>query len=137
MDNLRDNHAYQEDPWRVFRIMSEFVEGFEVMSRVGPAVSIFGSARTPSDHRYYQMARKLGAMLVDHDFAVITGGGMMAELCARLPGLRWAVAGDDDAAEEFDSAGLVVLLVNEAAPEVPDAIKFASWADLRLPLPKK
>ena len=65
----------REDTWRVFRIMSEFVEGFETMSRVGPAVSVFGSARTPRNDRHYEKARKLGRMLAERGFAVITGGG--------------------------------------------------------------
>ncbi len=64
-----------EDPWRVFRIMSEFVEGFETMSRIGPAVSVFGSARTPRSHPDYVKARKLGQLLAKRGFAVITGGG--------------------------------------------------------------
>ena len=64
-----------EDTWRIFRIMSEFVEGFETMSRIGPAVSIFGSARTPQKDTYYVKARKLATMLSKRDFAIITGGG--------------------------------------------------------------
>jgi len=64
-----------QDPWRVFRIMSEFVEGFEVMSQIGPAVSIFGSARTPRSHADYRKARKLAGMLAERGFAIITGGG--------------------------------------------------------------
>lgn len=64
-----------QDPWRVFRIMSEFVEGFETMSRIGPAVSIFGSARTPRSHRDYRLARKMAAMLAEQGFSIITGGG--------------------------------------------------------------
>jgi uncharacterized protein (TIGR00730 family) len=63
------------DTWRVFRIMSEFVEGFETMSHIGPAVSIFGSARTPADHADYKQARQLAGMLGRHGFAIITGGG--------------------------------------------------------------
>jgi len=63
------------DTWRVFRIMSEFVEGFETMGQVGPAVSVFGSARTPEDHADYRKARKLGGMLAEAGFSVITGGG--------------------------------------------------------------
>ncbi|MBN1943196.1 MAG: TIGR00730 family Rossman fold protein [Phycisphaerae bacterium] len=63
------------DPWRIFRIMSEFVEGFETMSRVGPGVSIFGSARTPKHSVYYRKARKLGSMLSEKGFTIITGGG--------------------------------------------------------------
>jgi len=64
-----------EDPWRVFRIMSEFVDGFETMSRIGPAVSVFGSARTRRSDLYYAQARKLGRMLAKANLAVITGGG--------------------------------------------------------------
>ena len=76
MNNVTNNKPpYAEDPWRVFRIMSEFVEGFEEMSQVGPAVSVFGSARTQHGSRYYTQARKLGAMLAKRGFSVITGGG--------------------------------------------------------------
>jgi uncharacterized protein (TIGR00730 family) len=65
---------YQET-WRVFRIMAEFVEGFEELSKLGPAVSIFGSARTPSDHPYYKLAVETAAELAKAGMAVITGGG--------------------------------------------------------------
>ena len=64
-----------EDPWRVFRIMAEFVEGFDDMSKVGDAVSIFGSARTKKTDRYYKLAEKTTGLLVKEGFAVITGGG--------------------------------------------------------------
>ena len=64
-----------QDPWRVFRIMSEFVEGFETMSDIGPAVSVFGSARAPRSDPYYAKARQLSRMLAERGFAVITGGG--------------------------------------------------------------
>ena len=64
-----------EDPWRLFRIMAEFVDGFDTMSRVAPAVSIFGSARTLPDNMYYKMAEQLARELVAKGFAVITGGG--------------------------------------------------------------
>jgi len=64
-----------KETWRLFRIMAEFVDGFEAMSRVGLAVSIFGSARTKPDAVHYKNAEKLAAKLVDHGFAVITGGG--------------------------------------------------------------
>src|SRR5438105_15306544 len=64
-----------QDTWRIFRIMAEFVEGFEVMNRVGHAVSIFGSARTkPSDH-YYKAAEETARLLAEQKLAVITGGG--------------------------------------------------------------
>lgn len=64
-----------QDTWRVFRIMSEFVEGFETLSRIGPAVSIFGSARTTPGQPEYVLAQKLAQTLVGKGFAVITGGG--------------------------------------------------------------
>lgn len=71
----RQQMAGPEDPWRVFRIMAEFVEGFDVMGRLGPAVSVYGSARTPRDASAYEQARQLGHDLVGKGFAVITGGG--------------------------------------------------------------
>jgi hypothetical protein len=76
-DDTPGNHksALRFESWRVFRIMSEFVEAFETLSRLGPAVSIFGSARTPPDNRYYTLAVECAAGLVEKDFAVITGGG--------------------------------------------------------------
>ena len=63
------------DPWRSLRILSEFVEGFDALAAVGPAVSVFGSARTKPSSPYYKMARKLGSMLARQGYAVITGGG--------------------------------------------------------------
>ena len=63
------------DPWRSLRILSEFVEGFDALASVGPAVSVFGSARTKSNHRYYRQARQLGRRLAEAGYAVITGGG--------------------------------------------------------------
>jgi uncharacterized protein (TIGR00730 family) len=65
----------REDPWRIFRIMSEFVDGFETMSQFGPAVSIFGSARTPRSDPFYAKARAFGRMCAKNGLAVITGGG--------------------------------------------------------------
>ncbi len=64
-----------EDVWRIFRIMAEFVDGFESLSQIGPAVSVFGSARTREDDRYYKLAVDLGRALAKRKFAVITGGG--------------------------------------------------------------
>ena len=63
------------DPWRVLRIQAEFVEGFGAMAELGPAISVFGSARTPPDHPEYAQGVKLGAALAQAGFAVITGGG--------------------------------------------------------------
>jgi uncharacterized protein (TIGR00730 family) len=63
------------DSWAIFKIMSEFVVGFEKLSKIGPCVSIFGSARTPRDHAHYKMAEDIAAKLVRHGYGVITGGG--------------------------------------------------------------
>src|SRR5213076_1753118 len=65
----------REDPWRIFRIMAEFVDSFETLSQVGPAVTIFGSARAARSDSWYKAAVELGRELAKHDFAVITGGG--------------------------------------------------------------
>jgi uncharacterized protein (TIGR00730 family) len=65
----------QEDPWRVFRIMAEFVDSFESMSKIGAAVTVFGSARTKPRDPMYRKAEKLGRLLVENGYAVITGGG--------------------------------------------------------------
>ena len=64
-----------EDTWRVFRIMGEFVDGFETLSNIGSAVSIFGSARAKRSDPYYKMCRQLGKALAKEGMAVITGGG--------------------------------------------------------------
>lgn len=64
-----------DEPWRIFRIMAEFVEGFEEMAKVGPAVSIFGSARTEPGDKYYELAQETAKEVVKAGFAVITGGG--------------------------------------------------------------
>jgi len=63
------------DSWATFKIMAEFVDGFEKMSRIGPCVSIFGSARTKSGSKYYVLAEEIAARLVKAGFGVITGGG--------------------------------------------------------------
>ena len=63
------------ETWRVFRIMSEFVEGFETLKDLGPAISIFGSARTRKDEGSYKMARNVAEMLARRGFAIISGGG--------------------------------------------------------------
>ncbi len=63
------------DPWRVLRIQAEFVEGFGALAKLGPAISVFGSARTSEDHPEYALARRTAELLVGAGFAVITGGG--------------------------------------------------------------
>ena len=103
-----------KDTWRIFRIMSEFVDGFETMSQLGPAVSIFGSARTPRSDADYRKARKLAGMLAERGFAVITGGG---------PGLMEAAnRGAHDV--RGTSVGLNITL--------PEEQNANPWADIRL-----
>ena len=63
------------DTWRTLRILGEFVEGFDALAGIGPAVSIFGSARIGRRNRYYGAARRLAAELAKQGFAIITGGG--------------------------------------------------------------
>jgi uncharacterized protein (TIGR00730 family) len=65
----------KEDTWRVFRIMAEFVEGFEDLAHIQPAVAVFGSARTKPSHPHYRLTRRLGAALARQGFTVVTGGG--------------------------------------------------------------
>ncbi|MEI7998530.1 MAG: TIGR00730 family Rossman fold protein [Candidatus Omnitrophota bacterium] len=64
-----------EDPWRIFKIMAEFVDGFEELKDIGPAVSIFGSSRIKSGHPYYLAAEKTAYLLAKAKYAIITGGG--------------------------------------------------------------
>jgi uncharacterized protein (TIGR00730 family) len=75
MAKLKKTPIPDENPWRVFRIMSEFVEGFDELSQIGPAVSIFGSARIKPGHKYYKEAVHTAELLVKDGYAVITGGG--------------------------------------------------------------
>ena len=70
-----DTDWVHADPWRVMRIQSEFVEGFGTLAELGPAISVFGSARTPRDSPHYAAGVELGRRLAEAGFAVITGGG--------------------------------------------------------------
>src|SRR5256885_16253334 len=67
--------SHHADPWRVLRILSEFVEGFDALNEVGPAITVFGSARSHPNDPYYLAGMKLGDALANRGFAVITGGG--------------------------------------------------------------
>lgn len=95
------------DSWRMFRIMAEFVDGFDAMSAVDiPAVTIYGSARTPADHPYYRLAEEIAGALAGAGFAVITGGG---------PGIMEAA--NKGAAEAGGvSIGLNISLPHEQTP---------------------
>ena len=74
-DGLEKDDFTKEDTWRIFRIMSEFVDGFEVLSKVGKAVSIFGSARTKPDAQFYKLAEEVAYYIAKAGYAVITGSG--------------------------------------------------------------
>ena len=74
----------ETDPWRTLRILSEFVEGFDAMAKVGPAITVFGSARTTVDSPFYALARTIGRRLAEAGYAVITGGGPGAMEAANL-----------------------------------------------------
>lgn len=63
------------DTWQIFKIMAEFVDGFEKLSKIGPCVSIFGSARTKPDHEFYQLAEDIAFKLTKEGYGIITGGG--------------------------------------------------------------
>lgn len=75
MNGPSHNGFLREDPWRIFRIMAEFVDSFETLSAAGPAVTVFGSARTRRSDKYYKMAVHLGEELARNGLAIITGGG--------------------------------------------------------------
>jgi len=119
MDTMEKQYvidALAEDSWRMFRIMGEFVQGFEEMADVGKAVTIFGSARVKADADTYLKARQLANDLARSGYAIITGGG---------PGIM--EAGNRGAMEgEGRSLGLNVDLPHEQAPNgyQTDSLKF-------------
>jgi hypothetical protein len=105
-----------QDPWRVFRIMAEFVDGFELMAQVPPGISVFGSARTQPGQPYYEKAVQAGRRIAEAGFSVITGGG---------PGI---MEGANKGAKEAggESVGLNILLPFEqvANPYLTKVINF-------------
>lgn len=101
--NNQAQHFIKEDPWRIFRIMAEFVDSFETMSQVGPAVTVFGSARIKPSNPCYRAAVELGRELARNNFAVITGGG---------PGIMEA-ANKGAAKAKGKSVGLNIALPHE------------------------
>jgi len=74
-NSKRWNEIKTNDSWAIFKIMGEFVNGYEKLSKIGPCVSIFGSARTKPDHKYYKLAENVATQIVEHGYGVITGGG--------------------------------------------------------------
>jgi uncharacterized protein (TIGR00730 family) len=93
------------ESWKIFQIMAEFVEGFERLAHIKPSVSIFGSARTPSDHPHYKLAEDIARALSDSGFSVVSGGG---------PGIMEA-ANKGAFAGRSPSIGLNILLPHEQA----------------------
>lgn len=75
LDTTGPSDWVHQDPWRVMRIQSEFVEGFGALAELGPAISVFGSARTPVESPEYEAGVRIGRALVEAGFGVITGGG--------------------------------------------------------------
>ncbi|MDD2570024.1 MAG: hypothetical protein PHP77_02850, partial [Bacteroidales bacterium] len=69
------NEIKTENSWQIFKVVAEFVEGFEQLARIGPSVAVFGSARTKPENKYYQMAEEIGFLLTQLGYGVITGGG--------------------------------------------------------------
>ena len=74
-NNKKWNEIKTNDSWSIFKIMGEFVEGYEKLSAIGPCISIFGSARTIPEDKYYKLAEEIAAEIVDRGYGVITGGG--------------------------------------------------------------
>ncbi|MGE0159556.1 MAG: TIGR00730 family Rossman fold protein [Gemmatimonadales bacterium] len=92
LESVEDIRTIGKDAWRVFRIMGEFVEGFEDMSQIGPAVSVFGSARTSPDDPMYRRCVETTRLLGEAGYSIITGGGPgimeAANRGARLAGVK-------------------------------------------------
>ena len=75
MTDGQRSDLHSQDSWRIFRYLSEFVESFDLLSQVGPAVTMFGSARTRSNNQFYKLARETAGLMAKAGYAVITGGG--------------------------------------------------------------
>ncbi len=103
---MRDSFSHSFDAWRVFRILAEFVDGFETMTSIGPSVSLFGSAQIKENDPYYNIASKLASKIAQKGFAIITGGG---------PGIMEA-ANEGAKMGGGPSCGLTIDLPYEEAP---------------------
>lgn len=114
-ESLEEKNNFKESvQWRIFRIMAEFVDGFEFLSDFKKSVTFFGSARTSSSDPYYQEARKLAKMLADENFTVVSGGG---------PGIMEAANRGACESKKGDSVGLNIQLKHEQ--RVNDYVKKA------------
>jgi len=69
------SETISQDTWEIFKVMAEMVDGFQKLTRIGPCVSIFGSARTPENHKYYKLTEEIAYLLTKSGFGIITGGG--------------------------------------------------------------
>ncbi len=74
-ENKNWNEIKTQNSWQIFKIMAEFVEGFEKLAKIGPCVSIFGSARTKPDHEFYKLGEEIAQKLTRKGYGIITGGG--------------------------------------------------------------
>jgi uncharacterized protein (TIGR00730 family) len=104
--NLLTTDFEQEESWRIFRIMAEFIEGFELLSKVGKAVCVFGSSRLKKNDKYYKTSEKVAHLLAKSGYAVITGGG---------PGIMEA-ANKGAKKANGKSVGLNILIPTEQKP---------------------
>ena len=112
------NEIKTADSWQIFKILSEFVDGFETLSKIGPCVSVFGSARTKPSNRFYRLAEDIGAKLTQSGYGVITGGG---------PGIMEA-ANKGAKAAKGKSVGLnIVLPFEQEANEFIDPDKVINF----------
>lgn len=111
---MRRDAALSRETWKLFKILSEFVDGFDMMSRVGPAVSIFGSARTTPDRPEYKLAQQVAAKFVHAKLGVITGGG---------PGIMEA-ANKGAFEAKGKSVGLNIVLPFEQQPNIYQKYKL-------------
>ncbi len=93
------NEVRTSNSWSIFKVMAEFVQGYEKLARIDPCVTIFGSARTKPDHKYYKLAETIAKQLTDKGYGIITGGG---------PGIM--EAGNKGAFGNGDSVGLNIVL---------------------------
>jgi uncharacterized protein (TIGR00730 family) len=112
------NEIQSQDSWQIFKAISEFVEGYDKLAKIGPSVSIFGSARTKPDNKYYILGEAIASKLVEKGYGVITGGG---------PGIM--EAGNKGAKEKGGkSIGLNIVLPFEQVPnpyvDVDKSINF-------------
>ena len=104
--NKKWNEIKTNDSWSIFKKMGEFVEGYEKLSEIGPCISIFGSARTKPEDKYYKLAEEIAAEIVNRGYGVITGGG---------PGIMEA-ANRGAFEANCKSIGLNISLPNEQIP---------------------